>query len=431
LITYKYQPIKEKSYHLFIRKYALYKYMATLAISIHSIERRLRGGTQALLVRDGSGAAYVAKFVGNPQGTRTLINEWVVSRLLKYLRVSTPEVQPLHVKRGVPGDHLLSFQIGNRTIPIPEGIHFGSRCPVDPKRKAIFDFLPRTLLAKVANLPDLLMAYVFDKWVNQVDSRQAIFVRERLAGQTLRFRAYLIDHGLSFGGSRWELSDLGPAGLFHDRTIYAQPEFAAISHLNVDKIQQLSKETLFSIEREIPEDWVQPKEREEIARLLEALAKRQVTLHDTIDRTLRQLQQAGIAIPKNAKSRYLLALLLLTSCVPASLVLQAIINVEPRGAANTSPDNAAKIDAKPGVGFWFTARSHAGELIGKRAIRIFTEPGKGCSTDVNGAADSENCRYVLRIYGLGEQSEDQPLQQYTFAFEDTDENGKTDNGRRE
>lgn len=402
--------------------------MATLAIPIQSIERRLRGGTQALLVRDGSGAAYVAKFIGNPQGTRTLVNEWVVSRLLKYLRVSTPEVQPLHLKRGIPGDHLLAFQSGNRLRPIAEGVHFGSRCPVDPERKAIFDFLPRSLLSKVANLPDLLMAYVFDKWVNQVDGRQAIFVRERLAGQTPQFRAYLIDHGLSFGGSRWELNELGLAGLFHDRSIYAEPELAAISHANVDKIQQIPKEALFSIEQEIPEDWLQPQEREEITRLLEALAKRQITLHDTIDRTLRQLQQAGIAIPKNAKNRYLLALLLLTACLPASIAWQAIIDLKPTDARETSPQKNAPVDAGPGIGFCFTARSQAGELIRKLAVRVFTREDMNSSSDVDRSADSRNCRYVFRVHGPGEQPDDQSLRQYTFfVFNDTVENEQSRN----
>ncbi len=285
--------------------------MAALAMSIHSIERRLRGGTQALLVRDRAGVAYVAKFIGNPQGTRTLINEWVINHLLRHLRVATPEVQRLDLKRGIPGEDLLSFRSGDRSVPISEGIHFGSRCPVDPGRIAMYDFLPRKLLSKISNLPDLLMAYVFDKWVAQCDSRQAIFVRERAPGATPRFRAYLIDNGLSFGGSRWELGDLPLAGLFHDRSIYAERDFAAISHLNVEKIQELPEEILFSILRDVPEEWLQPTDREEMIRLVEALAKRRITLHDTIERTLRQLQQAGIAASKSTSNRYLLAVLLL------------------------------------------------------------------------------------------------------------------------
>ena len=293
--------------------------MATVALPIQSIERRLRGGTQALLVRDQSGNAYVAKCVGNPQGTRTLINEWIVSRLLQHLRVSTPEVRALRFERGIPGDNLLEFQTGSRKTRVAEGVHFGSLCPVDPERKAIFDFLPRRLLQKVVNLPDLLMAYVFDKWVHQMDSRQAIFIRERSGDSSGLFRAYLIDHGLSFGGSRWELGDTALAGLYQDRSIYGEPEFEAAAHDNVDRIQQLPDTSLFLIENEIPAEWLKGQDRGEMTRLLELLCDRRAGLHDTIDRAIVQLQQAGIALPRTVANRRLLCTLLLMSSLPASL----------------------------------------------------------------------------------------------------------------
>jgi hypothetical protein len=281
-----------------------------LAISIQNIERRLRGGTQALLVRDRSGAAYVAKFAGNPQGTRTLVNEWIASRLLKHLRVSTPEVCALELKRGIPGEEMLEFQMGQRRIPIAEGVHLGSRCPVDPERKAIFDFLPRTLLDKVTNLSDLLAALVFDRWVSQCDSRQAIFIRESSAGGKPLLRTYLVDHGQSFGGSHWQFSDTPLASLYYDRSIYAEPQLAAIAHSNVDKIQRLNEEIFVSIEQDLPQEWLNANDHEEMNRLFETLAKRRLTLHDSIDRTLREIQQAGYAIPKNARSAYVLIVFL-------------------------------------------------------------------------------------------------------------------------
>ncbi len=293
--------------------------MATIAIPIHSIERRMRGGAQALLVRDGIGNAYVAKCVGNPQGTRTLINEWIVSRLLKHLRVSTPAVHAIRIERGIPGDGLLEFQIGKQRIPIAEGVHFGSLCPVNPAREVIFDHLPRRLLKNVVNLPDLVLAFVFDKWVNQTDSRQAIFIRERGAGDGTKFRAYLIDHGLSFGGSRWELCEGGLNGLYHDRSVYeaaaTEPEY----HAAVDRIDEIPENSLTSIEDEIPEEWLQTGDREEMTRLVELLCDRRVKLHHTIDRALRQLEEAGIVIPKAADRRQLLGTLLLLACMSRSL----------------------------------------------------------------------------------------------------------------
>jgi hypothetical protein len=276
----------------------------------------MRGGSQSLLVRDGGGNAYIAKCVGNPQGTRTLINEWMVSRLLKYLRVSTPEVEALGIERGIPGDNLLEFHMGNRKVPIVPGVHLGSRCPVDPEQKAIFDFLPRRLMHKVVNLPDLLLAFVFDKWVNQTDSRQAIFIRERSAERAAKYRLYLIDHGQSFGGSRWEFCDGALNGLYRDRSIYESPTAEFDCHRAVDRINELPEMSMFSIEKEIPEEWLQPGDRQEMRRLLELLSGRRTKLHDTIDRALRQVQEAGIAMPKTADGRLLLGALLVLACLP-------------------------------------------------------------------------------------------------------------------
>ena len=292
--------------------------MATIALPIQSIERRLRGGAQALLVRDKSGNAYVAKCIGNPQGNRTLINEWIVGRLLRHLKISTPEVRALQVDRGIPGDDLMHFQVGNKTIPIESGIHFGSRYPADPDRKAIFDFLPRCLLHKVVNLPDLIMGFAFDRWVNQADTRQAIFIRERGSGATGNLRLYLIDHGLSFGGSRWELADAGAGGLYFDRSIYERDTTELECHSAVDRIQKLPDDVLFSIEREIPREWLHGNDEDEMSRLLTLLSGRRNKLHDTIDRALLQLRQAGIAVPKNPNAQRFLGMILLLYCLHRS-----------------------------------------------------------------------------------------------------------------
>lgn len=318
----------------------------------------MRGGAQSLLVRDGGGNAYVAKCIGNPQGTRTLVNEWIVSRLLKYLRVSTPEVHALQIDRGIPGDNLLEFDIGSRKIQIAPGVHLGSRCPVDPEQKAIFDFLPRRLLHNVVNLPDLLLAFVFDKWVNQTDARQAIFIRERPATPAGKFRTYLIDHGQSFGGSRWEFCDGVLNGLYHDRSIYDDPTAKPECHAAVDRINELPDASVLSIQEDIPVEWLQPGDRDQITRLLEVLCGRRTKLHDTIDRALQQIGEAGIAIPKTADGRRLLGALLLLACVPGSLLRPDGIDIQIAAHAGRESSRAQEY-GNPSLpsGFSLTARS--------------------------------------------------------------------------
>ncbi len=52
--------------------------------------RKMRGGAQAHLLECGDGHFYVVKFRNNPQHRRILINEWIASVFLNYLKISTP-----------------------------------------------------------------------------------------------------------------------------------------------------------------------------------------------------------------------------------------------------------------------------------------------------------------------------------------------------
>jgi len=377
--------------------------MATSVVPIRTIERRMRGGSQSLLVRDAAGNPYIAKCVGNPQGTRTLINEWVVSRLLKHLRVSTPEVHALQIDQGIPGGELLEFEMGNRKVPIKPGVHLGSRCPVDPERKAILDFLPRRLMNKVGNLPDLLLAFVFDRWVNQVDARQAIYIRERSATTGGTFRVYVIDHGRSFGGTRWELRDGGLTGLYHDRSIYQDPTAFSECHNAVDRINALSEGSLFSIEKDIPAEWLEPGDREEMTRLLELLCGRRTKLHDTVNRALRQIQQAGVAIPPTSQGRRMLSALLLLACLPGSLQLSGLAGIDIELKAKETRPSAL-------TAFHFTARSRAGQTINECGIHIWRE-NQGC-----GEAASKDNLYFLRVYAQDGDRKD-VVREYAFVTE--------------
>ena len=59
--------------------------MASEIIAIREVLRRMRGGSQPFLVQGEDDRFYVAKFAGNPQGDRTLINEWAAHRVLQQL----------------------------------------------------------------------------------------------------------------------------------------------------------------------------------------------------------------------------------------------------------------------------------------------------------------------------------------------------------
>lgn len=147
--------------------------------------RKMRGGAQAHLLEGEDGAYYVAKFTNNPQHRRILINEWLACVFLRYLQIYVPETALVELTPDfVEANPELYFSIGSRREPVRPGLHFGSRMAVNPDRVAVFDFLPDKLLGKVENRPDFLGMLVFDKWVGNADSRQAVFFRARAKNWT-------------------------------------------------------------------------------------------------------------------------------------------------------------------------------------------------------------------------------------------------------
>jgi hypothetical protein len=226
--------------------------MASEIIAMKQVLRRMRGCSQPFLVEGEDGRFYVAKFTGNPQGDRTLINEWIVYRLFRQLRISTPPLRILQLTERTKQVELLCFRIGTHTVPIEGQFHLGSRCPVDPTTTAIFDFLPRRLLSRVANLADLGTAFVVDRWLGQTDSRQAIFVRERSNSSNLELRLHLIDNGMSFAGKQWALWDSPLYGLYMDRSIYSILDMKAVCEQTLSGIDKLTENDLYTTAEDIP-----------------------------------------------------------------------------------------------------------------------------------------------------------------------------------
>ncbi len=382
----------------------------------------MRGGSQALLVRAVDENVYVAKCVGNPQGTRTLINEWIITGLLKLLQVSTPKVRRLEIKRGIAGDHLLEFEIGNRKIPVSEGVHLGSQCPVDPAHVAIFDFLPRHLLSKIVNLSDLTLAYVFDRWVSQADSRQAIFVRERSADPAVGFRAYLIDHGLSFGGSRWELSDTDLQGLYHDRSIYSGPNVQDDSHAAVDRIERLPEDALFLADRDVPAEWFANGDREQVIRLMELLSNRRVTLHDSVARALRQLRLPGNPISRVSERGLLLTILLMLSFFPQFFRTRAVA-VDVELSAYRDADFSEAPRNKPlhlvAAAYDLTGHSLIAEVVNAYGVRFWQGEASIHDDRIEAASPGITLPgvYFFRIYARSENgARGEPLREYVLLI---------------
>jgi hypothetical protein len=262
-----------------------------MSVRARKLIRKMRGGAQAHLVEADDDASYVVKFTNNPQHRRILINEWLASAFLRHLQIHVPETAVIELtSEFIESSPELYLSIGSRREPVPPGQHFGSRVAVHPDRVAIFDFLPDTLLDKIENRADFLGALVFDKWVGNVDSRQAVFFRARAKAWTplkgeaparVGFFAQMIDHGFAFNGPHWQFQDSPLQGLYFRTSVYN--EIRSLDSLQpwLDMVMHFPIEVIDSAWKEIPRAWLGEDEAA-LEKLLEGLLKRRSRVPELI-----------------------------------------------------------------------------------------------------------------------------------------------------
>jgi len=254
-----------------------------MPVRARNLIRKMRGGAQAHLIEGEDGGFYVVKFTNNPQHRRILINEWLAAAFLRYLQIHVPDTALVELTPDfIAANPDLYLSIGPRREPVLPGLHFGSRMSVDPNRVAVFDFLPDKLLHKIENRADFLGALVFDKWVGNADSRQAVFFRARaktwtpLKGEMparVGFFAQMIDHGFAFNGPHWEFQDSPIQGLYFRTTVYDEVRSLDSFQPWLDMVQSFPVEVVDSAWKEIPRDWLGDDEAA-LEALLEKLLKR-------------------------------------------------------------------------------------------------------------------------------------------------------------
>lgn len=262
---------------------AFLPHIAAMPIVARRLIRKMRGGAQAHLIEGDDGAFYVVKFTNNPQHRRILVNEWLSGVLLRYLQVYTPEMALIELTPEFIAAHPdLCIVYGSRREQPPPGIHFGSRTAVDPDRVAIYDFLPNTLLGKIENRADFLGIFIFDKWVGNADSRQAIFFRAKARNWTplkgdaparVGFFAQMIDHGFAFNGPHWSFADSPIQGVYFRTSVYQHVTSFDSFQPWLDMVRHFPNSVLDQAWKQIPRAWTEGDETD-LEALLDQLWKR-------------------------------------------------------------------------------------------------------------------------------------------------------------
>src|SRR5215470_17540273 len=124
--------------------------------------RRMRGGSQAHLIRASDNNYHVVKFQNNPQHTRILAGEYLGSRLGVLLGLPMPEVRVIEVTDWlIAHTPELRIESVGFSAPCASGLHLASRYVADVFEDQVFDYMPESMFNRVANAEDFPRVLVF------------------------------------------------------------------------------------------------------------------------------------------------------------------------------------------------------------------------------------------------------------------------------
>ena len=252
--------------------------MSTCISAVQHI-RRLRGGSQAQLLRASDGAYYVCKFLNNPQHARVLANEMLATRLGLLLGLPLPQVEVVDVSAWLI-EHSPDFRIdlpGTR-IPCAPGRHFGSHYIEQPDSSLVVDYLPDEWLRSVSNIDDFARVIVLDKWTCNADGRQAVFTRKK---RQRKFSATFIDQGYCFNAGEWSFPDSPLRGVFAKNCVYENVRGWDAFEPALTRAEGMAVDEIWEMARSIPPEWY-AFDSDGLHRLVEMLYHRRSIIRELI-----------------------------------------------------------------------------------------------------------------------------------------------------
>lgn len=242
--------------------------------------RKMSGGSQAHLIESTDGRFYIVKFSNNPQHPRILINEWITSMILRHLGISTPDAVVVNISPDfIYNNPEVHLQLGSHRLPPTCGSHFGSRSPEG--QSDVYDFLPKTILRRVVNVSDFCGALVVDKWLGNMDFRQAIFVRAPGVHSPHLFEAQMIDNGHVFDGGHWRFVDSPLRGPYFDG-VYDQVQSLEAFWPWLTPVTTFPEGVLTEAFQQMPSSWRGTDTEEAFEKLLNQLMRRRRHVSDLI-----------------------------------------------------------------------------------------------------------------------------------------------------
>jgi hypothetical protein len=233
-------------------------------------------------MRADDGHYYVVKSMDNPQGRRSLVNEYISHFVMDCMGVDTP-----------PAGLAILPELSTGRKP---RLHFASRYPDHPDQIAVYDFLPDPLLVNVMNRSAFHGALVCDKWLSNADGRQCIFYRARIQTpgednvNRVGWVTQMIDNGLTFQGKDWKFRDSPVQGVYCRTSAYGKSVCLRDFEPWIERLMALQHETITEAVLAMPHDWISGEERE-FSDLLDRFWQRRGRIPDLVAESVNWIQE--------------------------------------------------------------------------------------------------------------------------------------------
>jgi hypothetical protein len=264
-------------------------------LSANKYIRKMKGGSQSILVRANDGRHYVVKLTDNPAGPNILANEYMGSLLAKALGLPVAEGKGICLSDSFIDSHPeLWFELPSGVRRPNQGMHFGSLFVGQTSgADRPTEYISPSRVNMIANREAFLGMYLLDVWANHQDNRQAIFRRS----STNELEVCFIDHGHMFGGPEWNFQGnqgkLGSA-LHLEMTVYTdlwQDEQVAFW---ISRFQTIIPEVLPSIAVPIASEWYSGNLSELLSSLTDRLFRLPELVQADAETTWHPSQQKSI-----------------------------------------------------------------------------------------------------------------------------------------
>ena len=259
------------------------------ALAAVAVLRKMRGGSQSVLLRATDGALYVVKMMGNPQGPNVLANEVLGNELANYLGLPVPVWRPIYLSdEFLDRNWLCWFESVSGLVRPSAGLHFASLALGEDSSARAYEVLSGACLSRIGNRTDFVAMLVLDLWASNTDNRQAIFVR---GADTQLITAVFVDNGHMFGGPHGQQQLRRGGALFLDRRVYAGLGLRKMFSQWLRRVRSINEGVLLGLARSIPDEWMS---KDYLTQVISQLRVRQIALSELLENEMSLVGRMGV-----------------------------------------------------------------------------------------------------------------------------------------